>query len=56
MSKNNFQKIYEIDVNHKTKEKSGLKYLSWAWAWAEFKKVDRLDAVILIYNLTLCKY
>ena len=23
-----------------TKEKSGLKYLSWAWAWAEFKKVN----------------
>ena len=40
MSKNNFQKLYEIDVNHKTKEKSGLKYLSWAWAWAEFKKVN----------------
>lgn len=40
MSKNDFQKIYEIDVNHKTKEKSGLKYLSWAWAWAEFKKVN----------------
>jgi hypothetical protein len=40
MSKNDFQKIYEIDVNHKTKEKSGLKYLSWAFAWAEFKKVN----------------
>ena len=40
MSKNDFQKIYEVDVNHKTKEKSGLKYLSWAWAWAEFKKVN----------------
>lgn len=40
MEKSEFQKIYEIDVNHKTKEKSGLKYLSWAWAWAEFKKVN----------------
>lgn len=40
MAKNDFQKIYEINVNHKTKEKSGLKYLSWAWAWAEFKKVN----------------
>tara|TARA_R110002167_G_scaffold104166_3_gene268712 strand:- start:10598 stop:11158 length:561 start_codon:yes stop_codon:yes gene_type:complete len=40
MSKNNFQKLYELDVNHKAKEKSGLKYLSWAWAWAEFKKVN----------------
>lgn len=39
MSKNDFQKIYEIDVNHKTESKNGLKYLSWAFAWAEFKKV-----------------
>lgn len=47
MSKNDFQKIYEIDVNHKTKEKSGLKYLSWAWAWAEFKKINS-DATYLV--------
>ena len=40
MSKNNFQKLYEIDVNHKTENKNGLKYLSWAFAWAEFKKVN----------------
>lgn len=40
MSKSNFQELYELDVNHKTKEKSGLKYLSWAWAWAEFKKIN----------------
>ena len=38
MAKNDFQKIYEIDVNHKAETKSGLKYLSWAFAWAEFKK------------------
>ncbi len=36
----NFKELYELDVNHKTKEKSGLKYLSWAWAWAELKKVN----------------
>jgi hypothetical protein len=36
----NFKELYELDVNHKTKEKSGLKYLSWAWAWAEFKKIN----------------
>lgn len=47
MSKNNFQKLYELDVNHKTKEKSGLKYLSWAWAWAEFKKINP-DATYLV--------
>ena len=40
MSKNNFQTLYEVDVNHKTKGKNGLKYLSWPFAWAEFKKVN----------------
>lgn len=39
MPKNDFQSLYELDVNHKTESKSGLKYLSWAFAWAEFKKV-----------------
>lgn len=39
MSKSEFQELYELDVNHKTEKKSGLKYLSWAFAWAEFKKV-----------------
>ena len=39
---NNFQKLYEVDVNHKTDNKNGLKYLSWAFAWAEFKKVNPL--------------
>jgi hypothetical protein len=47
MAKNDFQKMYEVDVNHKTKEKSGLKYLSWAWAWAEFKKINS-DATYLV--------
>lgn len=47
MAKNDFQSMYEIDVNHKTKEKSGLKYLSWAWAWAEFKKINA-DATYLV--------
>jgi hypothetical protein len=39
MSKSTFQKLYELDVNHKTESKNKLKYLSWAFAWAEFKKV-----------------
>ena len=34
-----FEQLYQLDVNAKTEEKNGLKYLSWAWAWAEFKKV-----------------
>ena len=35
----NFQKLYSLDVNHKVAEKNKLKYLSWAYAWAEFKKI-----------------
>ena len=34
-----FEKLYSINVNDKTEDKNGLTYLSWAWAWAEFKKV-----------------
>lgn len=36
---NKFQKAYQIDVNTKTEKKGNLTYLSWAWAWAEFKKI-----------------
>lgn len=38
-AKTDFEKLYEINVNDKTEKKNGLTYLSWAWAWAEFKKV-----------------
>ena len=31
--------MYEINVNNHTEEKNGLTYLSWAWAWAEIKRV-----------------
>lgn len=34
-----FDEVYLINVNGKTETKNGLTYLSWAWAWAEFKKV-----------------
>ena len=34
-----FQKLYEKDVSEHTEKKDGLTYLSWAWAWAEFKKI-----------------
>lgn len=33
-----FEEVYAINVNDKTEKKDGLTYLSWAWAWAEFKK------------------
>lgn len=34
-----FEKLYQMNVNDKTETKNGLTYLSWSWAWAEFKKV-----------------
>ena len=34
-----FMDVYKIDVNEKTEKKGNLTYLSWAFAWAEFKKV-----------------
>ncbi len=34
-----FEKVYGINVNDKTERKGQLTYLSWAWAWAEFKKI-----------------
>lgn len=33
-----FSELYGINVNEKTERKGNLTYLSWAWAWAEFKK------------------
>lgn len=33
-----FEKLSAINVNGKTEQKNGLTYLSWAWAWSEFKK------------------
>ena len=34
-----FEKILNINVNDKTEKKNNLTYLSWAWAWGEFKKI-----------------
>lgn len=34
-----FEEVFAINVNGKTEKKGNLTYLSWAWAWAEFKKV-----------------
>ena len=33
-----FDKLSAINVNAKVEKKSGLTYLSWAWAWSETKK------------------
>lgn len=37
--KNVFETLNAINVNGHTESKNGLTYLSWAWAWAEVKKV-----------------
>ena len=34
-----FNKLYQLDVNGHTEKKNNLTYLSWAWAWAEVKKL-----------------
>ena len=34
-----FEEVYAINVNERTEKKGNLTYLSWAWAWAEFKKL-----------------
>ena len=34
-----FEALNSINVNDKTEKKAGLTYLSWAWAWAEVKKL-----------------
>jgi hypothetical protein len=44
-----FEKLYNINLSDKTKEKIGLKYLSWAYAWAELKKAYP-DAERIIYK------
>lgn len=33
-----FELLAKINVNDKTEKKNGLTYLSWSWAWSEFKK------------------
>ena len=34
-----FEEVLKINVNDKTDKKNNLTYLSWAWAWGEFKKI-----------------
>ena len=46
---NYFNQLNQINVNDKTEKKANLTYLSWAWAWAEVKKLFP-DA-----NYTICE-
>lgn len=53
-----FEELYGLNVNDKTEKKGNLTYLSWAWAWAEFKKaypdanykIDRFDGTYCTGN------
>jgi hypothetical protein len=36
---NKFSQLLGLNLNDKTEKKGNLTYLSWAWAWGEFKKV-----------------
>ena len=38
-TKSQFEKLSAVNVNEKTDKRGGLTYLSWAWAWAEAKKL-----------------
>ena len=44
-----FSRLNGINVNDHTEKKNGLTYLSWAWAWAEVKKLYP-DASYTIYE------
>ena len=46
---NYFAKLNAVNVNGKTEMKNGLTYLSWAWAWAEVKKLFP-DATYNVYE------
>lgn len=46
---NYFERLNAIDVSEHVEKKNGLTYLSWAWAWAEVKKVHP-DATYKVYK------
>lgn len=46
---NRFEKLAAIDCSNKTDSKNGLTYLSWAWAWDQFKRVFP-DSYYTIYE------
>jgi hypothetical protein len=51
-----FDALNSINVNDKTEKKGNLTYLSWAWAWAEVKKLYP-DVQRTVYeNVNDCNY
>lgn len=50
-----FEEVYAVNVNDKTEKKGGLIYLSWAPAWAEFKKIyPEADYKVNEFDGTFC--
>ena len=47
-----FKILNDINISDKTKEKMGLKYLSWAYAWGELLK-HYPDATMTVYTRTI---
>lgn len=45
-----FENLNKINVNGHTEQKNGLTYLSWAWAWAEVKKIYPLATYTIYEN------
>lgn len=55
MEKTQFQTFLETNVNQYTEKKNGLTYLSWVYAWKEFKKAYP-DATYDIKHWNDCPY
>jgi hypothetical protein len=52
MQKSVFESLNAINVNDKVEKKKDLTYLSWAWAWAEVKKVYPSASYNVIFDPT----
>ena len=50
-----FEQIYGINVNEKVEKKGSMNYLSWAFAWAEFKKIfPKAEYRVNAFDGTFC--
>lgn len=53
---NYFVTLNNINVNDKAEKKNGLSYLSWAWAWAEVKKLFPTATYTIYEDANGCFY
>ena len=53
---NYFKTLNSINVNDHAEKKNGLTYLSWAWAWAEVKKLFPTATYTIYENADGCFY